>query len=103
MRSSKYHLYSTPDSSFNDDRNHYGVRLDTDKYSYLMRLNPNKGEYNLYCYCYQKEWLNEHLKKLSVVSDSLTHLTTSSFVLAMETKLLSGSVTIKQWTGLADM
>ena len=57
------YCYSTPDSSFNDDRNHYGVRLDTDKYSYLMRLNPNKGEYNLYCYCYQKEWLNEHLKK----------------------------------------
>ena len=41
---------SNPDSSFNDDRNHYGIRLDTDKYSYLMRLNPNKGEYNLYCY-----------------------------------------------------
>ena len=54
--------YSTPDSSFNDDRNHYGIRLDTEKYSYLMRFNPNRGEYNLYCYCYQKEWLNSHLK-----------------------------------------
>ena len=32
------------------------------RYSYLMRLNPNRGEYNLYCYCYQKEWLNNHLK-----------------------------------------
>ena len=45
-----------------DDRNHYGIRLDTEKYSYLMRFNPNRGEYNLYCYCYQKEWLNNHLK-----------------------------------------
>ena len=27
-----------------------------------MRFNPNRGEYNLYCYCYQKEWLNSHLK-----------------------------------------
>lgn len=56
------YCYSTPDSSFNDDRNHYGIRLDTGKYSYLMRFNPNRGEYNLYCYCYQKEWLNSHLK-----------------------------------------
>ena len=56
------YCYSTPDSSFNDDRNHYGIRLDTGKYSYLMRFNPNGGEYNLYCYCYQKEWLNSHLK-----------------------------------------
>ena len=54
---------SNPDSSFDDDRNHYGIRLDTDKYSYLMRLNPNKGEYNLYCYCYRKDWLNSHLEK----------------------------------------
>ena len=56
------YCYSTPDSSFNDDCNHYGIRLDTGKYSYLMRFNPNRGEYNLYCYCYQKEWLNAHLK-----------------------------------------
>lgn len=54
---------SNPDSSFNDDRNHYGIRLDTDKYSYLMRLNSNKGEYNLYCYCYKKDWLNSHLER----------------------------------------
>ena len=50
------YCYSTPDSSFNDERNHHGIRLDTDKFSYLMRLNPNKGEYNLYCYCYQKDF-----------------------------------------------
>lgn len=39
----------------------YGYRIDTDEYSYLMRLNPIKGDYNLYCYCYRKEWLNDHL------------------------------------------
>ena len=54
--------YEHPESSYEDDRNHYGVRVDTEQYSYLMRLNPNRGEYNLYCYCYQKEWLNAHLK-----------------------------------------
>ena len=41
----------------------FGVRIDTKEYSYLMRLNPHKGEYNLYCYCYKKDWLNSHLEK----------------------------------------
>lgn len=57
------YCFSNPDSSFGDNRNHYGIRLDTDKYSYLMRLNPYIGEYNLYCYCYRKDWLNSHLEK----------------------------------------
>ena len=43
--------YEHPESSYEDDRNQYGVRVDTERYSYLMRLNPNRGEYNLYCYC----------------------------------------------------
>ena len=53
---------STPDSSFGNDRE-YGVRVDTEKYAYLMRLNPYKGEYNLYCYCYVRDWLDKHLKQ----------------------------------------
>lgn len=57
---SKY-CYSTPDSAFGNDRE-YGVRVDTEKYAYLMRLNPHKGEYNLYCYCYEREWLDRHLR-----------------------------------------
>lgn len=54
--------YAHPESRYADDRNHYGVRVDTEQYSYLMRLNPNRGEYNLYCYCYQREWLDNHLQ-----------------------------------------
>lgn len=41
----------------------YGVRVNTQDYTYLMRLNPHKGEYNLYCYCYRKDWLDSHLAK----------------------------------------
>lgn len=41
----------------------YGVRVNTQDYAYLMRLNPYKGEYNLYCYCYRKDWLDSHLTK----------------------------------------
>ena len=45
--------------------NYFGFRLDTDKYAYLLRVCPDKGEYNLYCYCYIKEWLDIHLKQAS--------------------------------------
>ena len=41
----------------------YGVRVDAEHYAFLMRLNPYKGEYNLYCYCYRKDWLDSHLER----------------------------------------
>ena len=57
------YCYSTPQAKMNTEQNYYGIRLDTDKYAYLMRLNPDKGEYNLYCYCYIKDWLNDHIRQ----------------------------------------
>ena len=39
----------------------YGVRVDTDHYAYLLRMNPTKGDYNLYCYCYVRQWLDRHM------------------------------------------
>ena len=56
------YCYSNPQARMKTDMEYYGVRVDTDKYSYLFRLCPNKGEYNIYCYCYVKEWLNKHIK-----------------------------------------
>ena len=56
------YCYSYPDAAVGD-MNEYGFRIDTGKYSYLMRVTPNKGEYNLYCYCYISERLNYHLKE----------------------------------------
>ena len=41
----------------------FGVSVDSEHYAFLMRLNPNKGEYNLYCHCYKKEWLDSHLER----------------------------------------
>ncbi|MDD2268099.1 MAG: hypothetical protein PHY15_00955 [Eubacteriales bacterium] len=41
----------------------YGFRIDTDNFAYLLRLNPQKGDYNLYCYCYRRDWLDSHLQK----------------------------------------
>ena len=46
-----------------DNGREYGVRVNTKDYAYLLRLNPNNGEYNLYCYCYKKDWLDSHLQK----------------------------------------
>ena len=57
------YCYFTPQSKMPAEQGYYGVRVDTEKYAYLMRLNPNKGEYNLYCYCYRRDWLDSHLKQ----------------------------------------
>lgn len=56
------YCYSTPQAKMQTDMDYYGVRVDSDKYAYLLRLCPNKGEYNLYCYCYIKDWLNSHIR-----------------------------------------
>lgn len=37
-------------------------RADSSKHAFILRLNPGKGEYNLYCYCYRRDFLDRHLK-----------------------------------------
>lgn len=56
------YCYSSPQAKMNNEQDYYGVRVDTQKYAYLCRLNPNNGEYNLYCYCYIKDWLDKHIR-----------------------------------------
>ena len=41
----------------------FGIRVNTPDYAYLLRMNPTKGDYNLYCYCYQRKWLDRHLQQ----------------------------------------
>ena len=36
-------------------------RAETKKYAYMLRMNPTKGDYNLYCFAYVKEHLDRHL------------------------------------------
>ena len=62
-KSLSHYCYSIPQSKMASADDYYGVRVNTDNYAYLFRLNPNKGEYNLYCYCYKKEWLDCHIKQ----------------------------------------
>lgn len=55
------YCYSHPQSKMPTEDDYYGIRVDTEKYAYLLRLNPNKGEYNVYAYCYVKDWLDRHI------------------------------------------
>lgn len=32
-------------------------------YTYLLRLNPDRGAYNVYCFCYRADWLAQHMAK----------------------------------------
>lgn len=50
-----------PESGFNEGFA-FGFRADTAQYSYLIRLNPYKGEENLFIYCYRRDWLDGHMK-----------------------------------------
>ena len=58
---SKY-CHKHPGSSIEPGYN-YGFRADTAHYSYLMRVTPKRGEYNLYCYCYLRQWLDGHMNR----------------------------------------
>ncbi len=57
------YCYSNPQAKMGEEygSDYYGVRIDTEDYTYFLRLNPNRGEYNLYCYCYRKDWLSQHM------------------------------------------
>ena len=51
-----------PDSGIDHEGREYGFRADTPEHSFMLRLNPNRGEYNLYCFCYQRRWLDQHMR-----------------------------------------
>ena len=52
-----------PDSAMKGNyTTEYGFRVDTEKHSYLLRCNPTKGDYNFYCFCYVREYLDRHIE-----------------------------------------
>ena len=54
---------ANPESAFKGNYcAEYGFRVDTEKHAFLLRCNPLKSDYNFYCYCYVKEWLDRHIK-----------------------------------------
>ena len=54
--------HAIPGSEITDDGKNFGFRIDTDEHAYMLRLNPNKGEYNAYIYAYDREMLDSFLE-----------------------------------------
>ncbi len=50
-----------PEAKMTEDGSEFGFRLDTDDYTYMMRLNPNRGEYAAYIYAYERDLLDFYL------------------------------------------
>lgn len=77
LRSEKYGLLKSrsdmsqyanncPNSAFEGSyTTEYGFRVDTEKHAFLIRCNPTRGDYNFYCYCFVREWLDQHIEKAS--------------------------------------
>ena len=56
------YCFAHPEAADQDFRNFF-FRLDSEQYAYMFRLNPNKDEYNVYCYPYRKKWLDQHTEE----------------------------------------
>lgn len=41
----------------------YGFKLKTDQHTYMLRCNPNYGDYNFYLYAYVGQFLEHHMEK----------------------------------------
>ena len=41
----------------------YGFEITSEKYAYFLRCFTEKGDYNFYCYCYDKAQLTAYLNK----------------------------------------
>ena len=41
----------------------YGFRVETEKFAYLVRCNPEKESGSVEIHCYVKEWLDHHISK----------------------------------------
>ncbi len=41
----------------------YGFRVETEKFAFLVRCNPEKESDNIEIHCYVKEWLDHHISK----------------------------------------
>lgn len=53
-----------PDCARQGDRGlEYGLRVDTEKYAYLVRANPSPADYNFLIFCYIRKWLDKHMDR----------------------------------------
>lgn len=58
----KKFAHQHPESSITEDNSAFGLRVDTNDHTYMVRMNPNKGEYAAYIYAYNREILDAYLE-----------------------------------------
>lgn len=67
-------VHQNPESSITEDNSAFGLRVDTDDHAYMIRMNPNRGEYAAYIYAYNRDMLDAYLEptqEQSVEQESL--------------------------------
>lgn len=52
-----------PTAAIPESKDSTAYRFDVGDHAYLMRLNSNRGDYNVYIYAYVADWLNYHMKQ----------------------------------------
>ena len=62
-----------PESSFADGSANFGIRADTTEHSYMIRCNPNPGEYSVYIYAYDRKMLDAQLSQPKVYRNSASY------------------------------
>lgn len=66
-------------------RGAYGFKSETDSHSFYLRLAPQKGDYNLYCYIYKRELLEQAKSEIEQPKKSLLgHLNESKIKAAAQ-------------------
>lgn len=53
---------TVPQSTITQDNTYFGLRVDTDDYAYMLRLNPRRGDYAAYIYAYDRQMLDTYLE-----------------------------------------
>lgn len=48
---------------YGDWAEEFAFRIDNAEFSFLFRLIPMRGDYNVYCYCYRSHFLDRHMAR----------------------------------------
>ena len=73
QRSMEKYMYSHPDSRFEGGGRDFGVRADTNDHTYMIRCNPDPGEYSVYIYAYDRQMLEKAFEKPEVYRQNASY------------------------------
>ena len=73
QRSMEKYMYSHPDSRFEGGGRDFGIRADTADHTYMIRCNPDPGEYSVYIYAYNRQMLEKAFEKPEVYRQNASY------------------------------